>query len=162
MAPVEKNPPANAGDISDVGWIPGSGICPGGGHGNPLNYSCLENPMDKGSWQATVHRVTKSQTLLKQLSTYKVIDFFSWSSKVSVSSWVIPQRLGRIPVLPSYHKFWTQIYPPPPITWAGSHSRISWNNYECQSLIDLVLIPLPSLLGLHTLPTHNLRFLSHN
>ena len=53
VAPVEKNPLANAGDISDVGWIPGSGRCPGGGHGNPLNYSCLENPMDKGSWQAT-------------------------------------------------------------------------------------------------------------
>ena len=96
------------------------------------------------------------------LAPIRWLIFFSWSSKVSVSSWVIPQRLGRIPVLPSYHKFWTQIYPLPPITWTGSHSRISWNNYECQSLIDLVLIPLPSLLGLHTLPTHNLRFLSHN
>ena len=78
---MEKNPPTNAGDISDVGWIPESGRCPGGGHGNPLNYSCLENPMDKGSWQATVHRVTKSQTLLKQLSTYKVIDFFPEAAK---------------------------------------------------------------------------------
>ena len=45
-----KNPPANAGDIRDVGSIPGSGRFPGGGHGNPLQYSCLENPTDKGGW----------------------------------------------------------------------------------------------------------------
>ena len=45
-----------------MGWIPGSGASPGGGHGNPLQYSCLENPTDRGSQQATVHRVTKSQT----------------------------------------------------------------------------------------------------
>ena len=60
-----KNPPANAGDIKDVGSIPGMGRSPGGGHGKPLQYSCLENPMDKGACQATVHRVTKSQTQLK-------------------------------------------------------------------------------------------------
>ena len=54
-----KNLPANAGD---VGLIPGSGRCPGGGHGNLLQYSCLKNPMDRGAWQATVHGVTKSQT----------------------------------------------------------------------------------------------------
>ena len=54
-----KNPPANAGD---AGLIPGSGRSLGGWHGNPLQYSCLENPIDRGSWQATVHRVTKSQT----------------------------------------------------------------------------------------------------
>ena len=57
-----KNPPANAGDIRDAGSIPRSGRCPGGGHGNPLQYSCLENPMDRGAWQATVHRVAQSQT----------------------------------------------------------------------------------------------------
>ena len=58
---VVKNLSANAGDIRDVGSIPGSGRSPGGGHGNPLQYSCLENPMDRGDWWATVHRVTKSQ-----------------------------------------------------------------------------------------------------
>ena len=47
-----KNPPANAGDIRDSGLIPGLGGYPGGGHGNPLQYSCLENPMDRGTWQA--------------------------------------------------------------------------------------------------------------
>ena len=53
----------------DVGSIPGLGRFPGGGNGNPLQYSCLENPMDRGDWQATVHGVTKSPTLLKQLSS---------------------------------------------------------------------------------------------
>ena len=53
-----KNPPANTGDVGDMGSIPGSGRSPGGGHGNPLQYSCLENPMDKGAWWATVYRAT--------------------------------------------------------------------------------------------------------
>ena len=53
------NPPANAGDIRDVGLIPGSGRAPGGGHGNPLKYSCLENPRDRGVQWATVHKVIK-------------------------------------------------------------------------------------------------------
>ena len=59
---VVKNPPANAGDIRDVGLIPVSGRSPGGGHGNPLQYSCLENPMNRGAWQVTVYRIAKSQT----------------------------------------------------------------------------------------------------
>jgi len=67
---VVKKPPANAGDIRDAGSIPGSGRSPGGGHGNPLQYSCLENPMDRGTWWAAVHKVAKSRTLLKQLSTH--------------------------------------------------------------------------------------------
>ena len=50
-----KNPYANAGDVRDLGLIPGSGRPPGGGHGNTLHHSCLENPMDRGAWQATVH-----------------------------------------------------------------------------------------------------------
>ena len=65
---VVKNLPANAGDIGDEGSIPGSGRSPGGGNGNPLQYSYLGNPMDRGGWQATAHRVTQSQTRLKQLS----------------------------------------------------------------------------------------------
>ena len=54
-----KNPPANAGDTGDTGSIPGSGRSPGEGHGNPLQYSCLENSMDRGAWWATAHRVAK-------------------------------------------------------------------------------------------------------
>ena len=60
-----KNLPANAGDERDVVSIPGLGKFPGEGHGNPLQCSCLENPMDRGAWWATVHRVSKSQTRLK-------------------------------------------------------------------------------------------------
>ena len=59
MALVVKNPPANAGDRRDAGLIPGSGRSPGGGHGNPPQYSCLENPTDRGAWQAIVHSVAK-------------------------------------------------------------------------------------------------------
>ena len=64
VALVVKNLPANAGDLRDMGSIPGLGRSPGEGHGNPLQYSCLENPMDRGAWQATVHGVTKSWTRL--------------------------------------------------------------------------------------------------
>ena len=60
-----KNLPASAGTIRDVGSTPGSGRSPAGGHGNPLQYSCLENPMDRGAWQASVHGVAKSWTRLK-------------------------------------------------------------------------------------------------
>ena len=60
VALVVKNPSANAGDIRGSGSIPGLGRSPGGGRGNPLQYSCLENPTDRGDWWATVHRVTES------------------------------------------------------------------------------------------------------
>ena len=62
-----KEPPASAGDTRDLGLITGLGRPPGGGNGNPLQYSCLQNPMDTGAWQATVQRVTKSQTQLKAI-----------------------------------------------------------------------------------------------
>ena len=65
VALVVKNPPANAGAIRGWGSIPVSGKCPGGRDGNPLQYSCLENPTDRGAWRATVHRVAKSRTRLK-------------------------------------------------------------------------------------------------
>ena len=69
-----KKWPTNAGDPGDKGLIPESGRSPGGGHGNPLWYSCLKSPMDREAWQATVHGVTKNWTQLKQFcmhaSTY--------------------------------------------------------------------------------------------
>ena len=64
---VVKNSLANTEDIRDTGLISRSGGSPGGGHGNPLQYSFLENPMDRGAWRITVHRVAKSQTQLKWL-----------------------------------------------------------------------------------------------
>ena len=65
---VVKNLLANAGDIKDVGLIPGLGRSPGEGNGTPLQYSCLENPMEGGDWWATVHGVTKSQTRLSDFT----------------------------------------------------------------------------------------------
>ena len=68
MALVVKNLPANAGDLRDKGSIPGLGRSPGEGHGNPLQYSYLENPMDKGAWRATVHGVAKKSNTTEQLN----------------------------------------------------------------------------------------------
>ena len=69
---VVKNPPANAGNTGNMGSVPGLGRSPAGGNGNPFQYSCLENPMDRGAWQATVHGVAKSQTRLS-MHTQNVI-----------------------------------------------------------------------------------------
>ena len=74
MALVVKNLPTDAGDVRDVDLIPGLGRSPGGGHGHPLQYSCLENPVGRGAWQATVHRVTKGQTCLKRLSSSMILN----------------------------------------------------------------------------------------
>ena len=76
VAPVVKNPPAKAGDIRDAGSIPGLERFPGGGHCNPLQYSCLENPMDRRAWRATVHRVVKNRT---QLSDCHFLSLFATS-----------------------------------------------------------------------------------
>ena len=65
-----KNPPINAEDVRDAGLIPGLGRSLAGGRRNPLQHSCLENPMDRGLWRAVVHRVAKNQTLLKRLSMH--------------------------------------------------------------------------------------------
>ena len=64
---VVKDPPTSAGDVRNVGSVPGLGRSPGGGHGNPLQYFCLENPMDRGAWRAAAHGIAKKTT--KQLST---------------------------------------------------------------------------------------------
>ena len=74
---VVKNLPANAGDVTDSGLNPGLGRSPGGGHGNALQYSCLENPMDRGVWQATVCGVTKNRIQLIVTTTFTV----TWDRK---------------------------------------------------------------------------------
>ena len=76
---MEKNPPANAGDLRGAGLTPGSGRCPGGGNGNPLQDSSLENPMNRGIWRAPVCRVAKSWTILKWLSTHTVFDKYCFA-----------------------------------------------------------------------------------
>ena len=70
VALVLKNTPANAEELRDAGSIPGSERSPGVGNGNPLQYSCLQNPMDRGAWQDTVHGVAQSRIPLKPLSTH--------------------------------------------------------------------------------------------
>ena len=70
VALVIKNPPTNAGDVRDAGLTPGSGRCPEEGNSNLLQYCCLENPVDRGAWWATVHSIANSWTL-KQLSTHR-------------------------------------------------------------------------------------------
>ena len=69
-----KNPPPKAGD---AGLMPGLGRSPGGGNGNPLQYSCWDNTMNRRAWRATVHAVAKSQTRLKQLSTHTFVEILS-------------------------------------------------------------------------------------
>ena len=98
VALVIKNPPANVGDIRDVGLIPAVGRSSGEGHGSPLQYSCLKNPMDRGTWWTMIHRVTKSQTQLKWLSTCTkklscVLSQWPWGHSV----WVV-SGLGHIPI----------------------------------------------------------------
>ena len=70
VALVVKNPPASAGGMKDLGLTPELGRSPGGGDGNPLQCSYLENPVDRGAWEAMVHKITKSQTGLKRLSMH--------------------------------------------------------------------------------------------
>ena len=87
-----KNPAANAGDVKDAGLIPGLGRSLGGWHGNPLQYSCLENPMDREAWQVAVHGVAKSQTGL----SYFTFPFHfhalekEMATHSSVLAWKIP------------------------------------------------------------------------
>ena len=99
VALVVKNPPANAWNTGDLGSIPGLGRSPGGGNGNPLQYSCLGNPMDRGAWWATVHGVAKSQTWLSThacmhstiliLSVYRFLN----TSPYGLSTWLAWETL---------------------------------------------------------------------
>ena len=87
-----KNLSANAGDVREAGLIPESGRSPGGGHGNPLQYPCLENPMDRGAWWTTVHRITKSQT---QLSTYVHTHTHTHTHTHSINSRFFPRKITK-------------------------------------------------------------------
>ena len=87
MVLVVRNPLANAGDIRDKSSIPGLGRSPGGGHGNPFQYSWLENSMDRGAWRSKVHGVAQSWTWLKQLSTRTHLHFLAqWQQAIRYKS----------------------------------------------------------------------------
>ena len=89
---VIKNSPANAGD---AGSVPGLGRVPGGGHGNPLQYSCLGNPMDREAWQAAVYGVAKCWTQLKQLSTMNSLLLLSRFSRVRLCATPWRQHIDK-------------------------------------------------------------------
>ena len=93
VVPVVKNPPANAGDTGDVGSIPGLGRSPGGGHGNPLQYSCLENPMDRRAWWAAVHGVAKEldMTEATKHSQYIYITYSYILRSLAWRLWELPK-----------------------------------------------------------------------
>ena len=89
VALVVKNSSADEGVVRDVGLIPGLRRSPGGQHGNPLQHSCLDNPMDRGAWQATVHGLAKSQIRLKRLSMHAacsnyILDCVSWVPRLTM------------------------------------------------------------------------------
>ena len=102
VALVVNNLPANAGDVRDTGSIPGSRRSRGWGHGNPLQYSCLENPMDRGPWQAAVHGFTKSRTL--QMWLKHTLFAIALSIAFSLWQWYSPflavwRFAGSVPLL---------------------------------------------------------------
>jgi len=131
---VVENLPDSAGDAGDVGLIPGSERSPEGGHGNPLQYSCLENPMDRGAWQATVHRVAKSQTWLEWFSTPSSSVFHT--KKSSISGLDIPHSKP-----PSPRSKPTLIHCPPLsiLLWAGKWDIWAVSPYSLPSGLQLLL-----------------------
>ena len=122
VARVVKNPAANAGDIRVAGLIPGSGRSPGGGNDNWLQYSYLENPMDRGAWRSMVQRVAKSQIWLKWLglactkenkislffnTTSSFIALFLTHSIYSANTCWINEALADFSVLPKYDLYYS-------------------------------------------------------
>ena len=122
---VVKNLPASAGNAGDTGLTPGSGRSPGGGHGNPLQYSCLENPMDRGAWWATVHEVTKSQIQLSNWACSQAMLACMCSCSVaSVMPWlfVTPWTIAhRVPLSTGFcrQEYWRGLPGPPPGAFPG-------------------------------------------
>ena len=107
VALVVKNLPTNERDVREVDSISESERYPGGGHGNPLQYSCLENPMDRGAWQATVHRVTRVEynwSYLVHMHTHVLANSAAMNTGVCVSFWIMisPGFMPRNEIAKSY------------------------------------------------------------
>ena len=126
-----KNPPVNARDIKDYGLIPGLGRSSGEGHGNPLQYSCLENPMGRGVWMSTVYRVAKSWIRLRQLSTH----MHEHTQDPSQNETLQVISLEHLPLVSLIQPKVLQLLPPlsmlslnAPIPWTiGSLSRLDYS-----------------------------------
>ena len=129
---VVKNPPDSAGDIKDMSSIPGSGRSPGGGHGKPLQYSCLETLMHRGAWWATVYSVTKSWTRLKWLSVHSCLMVLTWS-------WLLNNRVlyWKSSLI---RKDFQQIYSWPSI-FVVAHPRVK-PTVDCVHIYDPQLVEI--------------------
>ena len=121
---VDKEFTCTAGDTGDMGSIPRLGRPPGGGHGNPLQCSCLENPMDRGAWLATVHRLTKNWIWVKQLSGHATCQ--------GTNMGLVPTIVMSIPIIYSETKKIT-------IEWVCGPSGATVNPTETKSLSNFWL-----------------------
>ena len=133
-----KNPPANAEDVRDTGSIPGSGRFPGGGHGNPLQYSCPENSTDRGAWRATAHGVAKSWTRLKRFSmcTHGPLK----------GGWRWARRLGRcvssdchVERCKDVERCDKCIWELPPLGWRGKQWYLQHRNLQVWMRLECVI-----------------------
>ena len=105
MALGRKNPPANARDVRDTSSIPKSGRSPGAGHSNPLQSSCRKNPMDRGAWQATVHRVAESRTRLSAWAHPQYTFGISQSRSCLYSLHALPRPIGLGPAFLAHYSW---------------------------------------------------------
>ena len=146
--PVVKNPPANTGDTREEGLIPGLGRSPGGGQGNPLQGSCLENAMDRGAWRAAVHGVTKSRTWLKYLGqTHKSCDLMNvWNFTLLLTLLlkVVPKR--PLTVVISIYKVWVVSFSF--LTWVACALHFFPLDQSCTVLSFSLTFPREKLLAL--------------
>ena len=134
MVLVVKNLPANAGDVRETGSISGLERSPAGGHGNPLHYSCLENPMDRGAWWATVHRTAKSWTWLKWLSTH--IPAGIWPS------WDLNSALSGFEYILSWSIMWLHLRESKSCKWSvySGYSDWFWNCTGIDTCLSLYFL----------------------
>ena len=159
---MEGNPPANLGgegDEKDAGLIPGSGRSPGIGNGNPLQYSCLENPTDRGAWLATVHGVTKSRTRLSvHVCTHTHTHTHTHSETLQM---IQPQRIlwhlfrtsyssedESKPAISSGQSFYLIFGLINGIVSAKSVSSLSWSSVRLTVSYDCLLLPRASSLSI--------------
>ena len=143
---VVKNPPANSGSAGDVGSIPGLERSPGVGNGSPLQYSCLENPMDRGAWQTTVHRVAKDQTRLST-HTKNTIDGADYKQQ----KFTVLRNHQRMPHNPPTPRLFNITFGLP----CSSHSAVDIRDYIQSSRIQRLSGELSCAKVLaHVLKTH--------